>query len=366
MKRVSIQHLIPPWLASLVPYQPGKPIEEVEREYGIRDSIKLASNENPLGPSPRAVAALLAAVAAVHRYPDGGGFHLKMKLAERLGVGADQVALGNGSNEILELLARSFLRPGEDAVMSEQAFVVYASVVQAAAGIPRAVPLRAFTHDLDAMAAAVGKSTRLVFLGNPNNPTGTIYHRDAFERFLARIPKDVIIIADDAYAEYVEDPEYPRTLEYLKPDRLLVTLRTFSKIYGLAGLRIGYGVGPAEVIAALERIRQPFNVNSLAQIAALAALDDDEHVDRSRRANREGMRFLEREFARLDLTYVPSQANFVLVRVGDGEKVYEKLLCQGVIVRPMGGYALPEHIRVTVGTAEENRRFVDALKKAVE
>jgi histidinol-phosphate aminotransferase len=365
MKTPSIQHLIPPWLASLVPYQPGKPIEEVEREYGLRGSIKLASNENPLGPSPRAVAALRAAIGDVHRYPDGGGFYLKQRLAEKLGVGADQVALGNGSNEILELLARSFLRPGEDVVMSEQAFVVYASVVQAAAGIPRAVPLRDFTHDLDAMAAAVGKSTRLVFLGNPNNPTGTIYRRDAFERFLARIPRDVIIVADDAYAEYVEDPEYPRTLECHKPDRLLVTLRTFSKIYGLAGLRIGYGVGPAEVIAALERIRQPFNVNSLAQTAALAALDDEEHVERSRRTNREGMRYLEHEFERLGVAYVPSQANFILVRVGDGAAVYEKLLRQGVIVRPMAGYAFPEHVRVTVGTAEENERFVAALELAL-
>jgi histidinol-phosphate aminotransferase len=365
MKPVSIQHLVPPWLASLVPYQPGKPVEEVEREYGIRDSIKLASNENPLGPSSRAVTAMRAAIGAVHRYPDGGGFYLKQKLAEKLGVGTEQVALGNGSNEILELLARSFLRPGEDAVMSEQAFVIYASVVQAAAGIPRSVPLREFTHDLDAMASVVGKATRLVFLGNPNNPTGTIYRRDAFERFLARIPKDVIIVADDAYAEYVEDPEYPSTLEHHKPDRLLVTLRTFSKIYGLAGLRIGYGVGPPEVIAALERVRQPFNVNSLAQVAALAALDDEEHVERSRRTNREGMRFLEREFARLGLAYVPSQANFVLVRVGDGEKIYEKLLRQGVIVRPVGGYGFPEHVRVTVGTAEENRRFVAALEKAL-
>ncbi len=202
------------------------------------------------------------ALAEVHRYPDGGGFYLKQKLAAKLGVGADQIALGNGSNEILELVARTFLRPGEDAVMSEQAFVVYASVVQAAAGIPRAVPLRDCAHDLDAIAAAVRKSTRLVFLGNPNNPTGTIYGRAAFERLLERLPKDIVVVADDAYAEYVVDPDYPPTLQYLKPDRLLVTLRTFSKIYGLAGLRLGYGIGPAELVAALERIRQPFNVNA--------------------------------------------------------------------------------------------------------
>jgi histidinol-phosphate aminotransferase len=365
MRHVSIQHLVPPWLASLVPYQPGKPIEEVEREYGIRGSVKLASNENPLGPSPRAVGALRAAIAEVHRYPDGGGFYLKRKLAEKLGVGADQIVLGNGSNEVLELLARCFLRPGEDAVMSEQAFVVYASVVQAVAGVARAVPLRDFTHDLEAMAAAVRKSTRLVFLGNPNNPTGTIYRRDAFERFLGRIPADVVIVTDEAYAEYVEDPEYPQTLEDQAPDRLLVTLRTFSKIYGLAGLRIGYGIGPAEVVAALERVRQPFNVNSLAQAAALAALDDEEHVERSRRTNREGMRYLEQEFARLGLTYVPSQANFVLVHVGDGAAVYEGLLRQGVIVRPMAGYAFPEHVRVTVGTPEENRRLVAALERVL-
>jgi histidinol-phosphate aminotransferase len=362
---MTLQHLIPPWLASLVPYQPGKPVEEVEREYGIRDSIKLASNENPLGPSPRAVEALRGALAGIHRYPDGGGFYLKQRLAAKLGVSTDQIALGNGSNEILEFVARTFLRPGEDAVMSEQAFVVYASVVQSAAGIPRAVPLREFTHDLDAIAAAVRKSTRLVFLGNPNNPTGTIYPRAAFERLLERLPKDVVVVADDAYAEYVSDPEYPRTLDYLRPDRLLITLRTFSKIYGLAGLRIGYGIGPAELVAALERIRQPFNVNVLGQVAALAALDDDEHVERSRRANREGMLFLEREFTRLGLAYVPSQANFVLVRVGAGGEVYERLLRRAVIVRPMGGYGFPEHVRVTVGTAEENRRFVDALEGAL-
>jgi len=356
---------VPPWLASLVPYQPGKPIEEVEREHGIRDSIKLASNENPLGPSPRAVAAIARALNDTHRYPDGGGFYLKRALAEKLGVGADQVALGNGSNEILELVARTFLRPGEDAVMSEQAFVVYASVVQAAAGIARAVPLRDFTHDLDAIAAAVRKSTRLVFLGNPNNPTGTIYRRDAFERLLGRLPRDVVVVADDAYAEYVVDPEYPRTLDYVGADRLIVTLRTFSKIYGLAGLRIGYGIGPAEVIAALERIRQPFNVNSLAQIGALAALEDQEHVERSRRTNREGMQLLDDAFSRMGLARVPSQANFVLVHVGDGAKVYEGLLRQGVIVRPMTGYGFPQHVRVTVGTAAENRRFVTALERVL-
>ena len=362
---MSVQHLVPPWLASLVPYQPGKPIEEVEREYGIRGSIKLASNENPLGPSPRALAALREALAGIHRYPDGGCFYLKQKLAAKLGVGTDQVILGNGSNEILELLARVFLRPGDDAVLSEQAFVVYASVVQAAAGIPRTVPLKGFTHDLEAILAAVRPSTKIVFLGNPNNPTGTIYRRAEFESFLAAIRKDVVIAADEAYAEYVEDPEYPRSLEYLGKGRLLVVLRTFSKIYGLAGLRVGYGIAPAEVVTALDRVRQPFNVNSLAQVAALAALDDEEHVAASRRANHEGKRLLAAEFDRLGFDHVPTEANFILVRVGEGARVVEDLLRQGVIIRPMAGYGFPEHVRVTVGTAEENQRFVAALEKTL-
>ena len=362
---MNIQHLIPPWLASLAPYQPGKPIEEVEREYGIRDSIKLASNENPLGPSPRAVAALREAIGGVHRYPDGSGFALKGKLAAKLGVASDQIILGNGSNEILELVARTFLRPGNEAVMSAQAFVVYHSVVQAAAGIPRAVPLRHLTHDLDAILQAVKPSTRVVFLANPNNPTGTIYRRAAFEKFLRAVRKDVVIVADDAYAEYVEDPEYPDTLRYQEPERLLVTLRTFSKIYGLAGLRIGYGVAPAPVIAQLERVRQPFNVNALAQAAAVAALDDDEHVERSRRVNREGKRYLEGELRRLGLEYAPTQANFVMLMVGDGNRVTEALLREGVIVRPMALYGFVDSIRVTIGTMAENERFVASLEKVL-
>lgn len=358
---MSLKRLLPPWLTSLVPYQPGKPVEEVEREYGIRDSIKLASNENPLGPSPKALEALHAAAANVHRYPDGGCFYLRQKLAAKLGVEPARVMLANGSNEILELLARLFLRPGDDAVLSEQAFVVYASVVQAAAGIPRTTPLRDFTHDLDAIGRAVGPSTRIVFLANPNNPTGTIYRRDAFERFLGGLRKDVVVVCDEAYFEYVDDPEYPDSLRHHDGKRLIVTTRTFSKIYGLAGLRIGYGVASAEIVAALDRIRQPFNVNSLAQAAALAALDDDAHVERSRRANAEGKRQLLEGFARLGLESVPTEANFVLVRVGDGAAVTEGLVRRGVIVRPMGAYGFREHVRVTIGTEAENRRFLDAL-----
>jgi histidinol-phosphate aminotransferase len=363
---MSLGRLLPPWFASLVPYQPGKPIEEVEREYGIRDSIKLASNENPLGPSPKAMAALAAAIPGVHRYPDGGCYYLKQRLAKQLDVSPERVFFGNGSNEILELLARLFLRPGDDALMSEQAFIVYPSVVQACAGISRAVPLRDFTHDLDAILDAVRPSTRLVFLGNPNNPTGTIFRRAELERFFKRLRADVVVACDEAYFEYVDDPEYPDSLRYQDGSRLLVTIRTFSKIYGLAGLRIGYAIGPAEFVAALDRIRQPFNVSSLAQAAALAALDDDEHVERSRRINSDGKRWLVAELGSLGLEHVPTQANFILVNVGDGAAITEALVRRGVIVRPMVIYGFPGFVRVTIGTEAENRRFIDSLRGVLD
>jgi histidinol-phosphate aminotransferase len=239
-------------------------------------------------------------------------------------------------------------------------------VVQAAGAVPRIIPLRHFTHDLEAIARAITPGTRLVFLANPNNPTGTIYKRDEWEDFLAAVPANVLVVADDAYADYVEDPDYPDSLEYQRRDRLLLTLRTFSKIYGLAGLRVGYGVGPLEVVEVLNRIRQPFNVNSLAQVAALAALDDEAHVDRTRRNNLEGLAFLRAACERLGRPYVPSWANFLLIEVGGGARVYEALLRRGVIARPMDVYGLPHHLRVTVGTPEENRRFVDCLAAVLE
>ena len=358
-----VRSLVPEWVRTLTPYAPGMPIEELERELGIRGSIKLASNENPLGPSQRALAAVAAALPTVHRYPDGSSFYLTRRLAARHGVPPDQILVGNGSNEILELVVRGFLRPGEEAVMAAQAFVVYQLVVQAAGGTARVVPLRDCTHDLAAMADAITPRTRVVFLANPNNPTGTIFRRAAWERFLAAVPPDVLVVADDAYAEYVEDAEYPRTIhERGDGSRTVVTLRTFSKLYGLAGLRVGYGVAPAAVIDVLERVRQPFNVNVLALVGALAALDDEEHVRRTLAMNREGMAHLVEGFRTLGLAYVPSAANFVLVRVGDGARVYEALLRRGVIVRPMDGYGFPEHVRVTVGTHAENDRFLAALR----
>jgi histidinol-phosphate aminotransferase len=355
--------LLPEWIRTLTPYPPGKPIEELERELGIVDSIKLASNENPLGPSPKALAAIGAALADLHRYPDGSAFYLKTRLARHLGVPPEALIVGNGSNEIIELVVRTFLRPGDEAVMADQAFVIYRLVVQAAGGTSRVIPLRDFTHDLEAMGAALGPRTRLVFLSNPNNPTGTIFRRAAWESFLAEVQPGTIVVADEAYAEYVEDPAYPDTIDSRGDGTVAVlTLRTFSKLYGLAGLRIGYGVADPALIDALERIRQPFNVNSLALVAATAALDDGEHVRRTLAANREGMAFLVAAFRRLGLEHVPSAANFVLVRVGPAARIYQALLRRGVIVRPMEVYGFPEHVRVTVGTAAENERFVAALE----
>jgi histidinol-phosphate aminotransferase len=364
---MSIIEQIPEYIRTLVPYSPGKPIEEVEREYGIANSIKLASNENPLGPSPKAMSAIKERLDQLHLYPDGDCFYLKTGLAKKLQVSPEQLIFGNGSNEIIELAVRTFLRPRDEAVMAQQAFVVYQLVVQAAGGVSRAVPLSDFTHDLGAIAQAITPKTRIVFLANPNNPTGTIYRRSEWERFLEKVPPDILIIVDEAYFEYVEEADYPNSLRYHDSGKTLLTLRTFSKLYGLAGLRIGYGIGSnRDLIGLMHRVRQPFNVNAAAQQGALAALEDTDHVRRSLEVNREGLEFLTREIARLGLAQVPSCANFIMLRVGDGNEVFEQLLRQAVIVRPMGVYQFPDYIRVTVGTMDENRQFIDALKKAIK
>lgn len=360
-----VEH-VPEYIRSLIPYEPGKPIEEVEREYGISGSVKLASNENPLGPSPRALAVLRERLPELHLYPDGDCFYLNRALARKLGVEPDRLIFGNGSNEIIELAARTFMRPGDEAVMAEQAFVVYELIVQAVGGKRKTVPLKNFTHDLAAMADAVTPQTRLVFLANPNNPTGTIYRRRDWEAFLERISPDVLVIVDEAYFEYVEEADYPNSLDYHARHPAILTLRTFSKLYGLAGLRIGYGIGAKDVIALMQRVRQPFNVNAPAQWAALAALDDSEHVQRSLGVNQQGVKYLQTEFARLGLSYVPSQANFILVRVGNGHEVFQRLLQQGVIVRPMVGYKFPEHVRVTVGTMAQNQKLIGALERLIQ
>ena len=363
---MKIVEQLPEYIRTLIPYEPGKPIEEVEREYGIADSTKLASNENPLGPSPKALETIRAKLGELNLYPDGDCFYLKNGLAKKLGMAPERVIFGNGSNEIIELAVRAFMRPGDQAVMARQAFVVYQLIVQAVGGKSVQVPLREFTHDLEAIAAAVTSETKIVFLANPNNPTGTIYRRPEWERFLSKLPNHVLLVVDEAYFEYVRDPGYPDSLAYQSDETPMLTLRTFSKLYGLAGLRVGYGVGPREIVAMMQRVRQPFNVNAPAQWAALAALDDSDHVQRSLAVNREGLDFLGREFEKLGLEFVPSHGNFILVRVGKGQEVFQQLLSRGVIVRPMGGYQFPEHVRVTVGTMDENRKLIATLQKIIK
>ncbi len=353
-------------IESLTPYPPGKPIEELERELGITGSIKLASNENPLGPSKKAVAAALNALKNLHRYPDGSGYYLKKKLSTRLDVTADMIIPGNGSNEIIELLVRTFLKPGDETVMADPSFAVYPLVTKAAGGAARLVPLdKGFRHDLPAMAKAITDKTRIVFIANPNNPTGTMVTKDEFARFMKDVPAWVIVCVDEAYAEFVKRADFPQTIEYVKQGRPVVVLRTFSKIYGLAGLRCGYGVCAPEIINYMDRVRQPFNVNSVAQAAALAALDDEDHLLATVENNKNGLEFLFKELKTFGFEVMPTEANFFLIKAGDGTAVYNGLLKKGVIVRPMASYGLPEYIRVTVGLPEENRRFIKAFKEII-
>jgi histidinol-phosphate aminotransferase len=357
-----IINLATPGVRGLQPYVPGKPIEELEREYGVKNVIKLASNENPLGPSPKALAAAQAALVDIARYPDGGGFALKRALATKLGVLPEQVTLGNGSNDILEFAARAFVTAQDEVIFSQHAFAVYPIVTQAVGARAVEVPARDWAHDLDAMRAAITPRTRLIFIANPNNPTGTWLRRAALEAFLDKVPGSVIVVVDEAYFEYVEASDYPNTVAWLARYPNLVCARTFSKIYGLAGLRVGYGVSSAAIADILNRVRQPFNVNSVAQAAALAALGDDTHLDKARRVNTDGMRQLVQGFEQLGLDYIPSVGNFVCVEVGEAGRVYEQLLRAGVIVRPVASYGMPRHLRVTVGLPAENQRFLEALK----
>lgn len=360
---ISFKKLVSDEIEALIPYPPGKPIEEVERELGIKNSIKLASNENPLGPSPKAVDAVARALKNLHRYPDGGCFYLKEKLARHLKVGPENLIIGNGSNEIIELIIRAFLRPGDEAVMGNPSFAVYPLVVPAAGGKSILVPLKNLTHDLDAMFDAITEKTKLVFIANPNNPTGTMNTKAQLDKFYSRLRDDIILVLDEAYYEFVTDKDFPDSLDYLNGGKNIVILRTFSKIYGLAGLRVGYGIAPEKLNFYMNKVRQPFNVNSIAQIAAMAALDDEGHLRKSQKNNIEGLDFLFNEVKAIGFECVPTQANFFLIKVGKGKEVYEGLLRQGVIVRPMQSYGLGEYIRVTVGLPEENKRFVEALKK---
>ncbi|MBI4269008.1 MAG: histidinol-phosphate transaminase [Candidatus Rokubacteria bacterium] len=350
-------------ILGIAPYEPGKPIEELEREFGIHDAIKLASNENPLPPSARVQKAVVAALGGLNRYPDGSGFYLRQALAKKHGVSQDQIVLGNGSNELIELLVRAFLRPGDEAIVPHPSFVVYPMIVQAAGGVRVMVMLKDYRLDLEAMARALTPLTKLVFIANPNNPTATIVTAEEVEHFMARVPERTIVVFDEAYVEFAAGADFPETLAYVKQGRKVLVLRTFSKAASLAGLRVGYGVADADAISLMNRIRQPFNVNSLAQAAALAALDDEAHVLECVRTIEAGRHFLYEEFKELGLQYVPSRANFILVDAGRSAlDIYQRLLKEGVIVRPMTPFGMETALRVTVGTPEENRKLVKALR----
>ncbi|MBK3867546.1 histidinol-phosphate transaminase [Pseudomonas stutzeri] len=360
--------LAQPGVQKLSPYVPGKPVDELARELNLDPAgiVKLASNENPLGPSPKVLAAIQAELSELTRYPDGNGFALKQRLAERYSVGIDQVTLGNGSNDILELVARAYLAPGLNAVFSEHAFAVYPIATQAVGAQGRAVPAKNWGHDLDAMAVAIDEDTRVVFVANPNNPTGTWFDSAALGAFLSRVPAHVLVVLDEAYIEYAEGQELPDGLAFLSDYPNLLVSRTFSKAYGLAALRVGYAICSPAIADVLNRVRQPFNVNSLALAGACAALDDVEYLVASRKMNDAGMAQLEAGFRQLGLEWIPSRGNFIAVDFArDAAPINQALLQAGVIVRPVAGYGMPTFLRVSIGTEQENARLLDVLKQVL-
>lgn len=357
-----------PALAQLPVYQPGRPIDEVARELGLPSSefIKLASNENPLGPSPAAIAAMEKTLRQLHLYPDGNAFYLKRKMAEKLGVTPGHLILGNGSNEIIEFVGHALMTPGSQVVVSQYCFAIYPIMARLFGADLVTVPAKDYGHDLDAMARAINDKTHVVFVANPNNPTGTLVSPEALRRFIDSVPSHVLLVMDEAYIEFLESPcdLIPDILSGRRPNLLL--MRTFSKIYGLAGLRLGYGIANPDLIQALEKVRQPFNINALIQAGALAALDDVAHIKSTREQNLAGLAYYTRELAALGLEIIPSAANFIMARVGSGQAVFEALQRKGVITRPMGGYQLPEWIRISVGTAAENTRCITALREVMQ
>ncbi|MCL4490918.1 MAG: histidinol-phosphate transaminase [Nitrospirae bacterium] len=356
-------------VSKISPYVPGKPMEELERELGIKECIKLASNENPFGPSKKALEALRGCFASdcgLHRYPEGTGFYLKNALSEKLSKGGtevspDELILGNGSNELLDVAVRTFMGAGEEAVMARPSFIVYSMAVQSVGARSIEVPLTGHRHDLMKMADALTGKTKMVFIANPNNPTGTINRSDEFEKFIGRVPEGVLVVLDEAYYEYVKDAGYPDTMKYFK-NRDVLILRTFSKAYGLAGLRIGYGIAQKYILQEMNKIRAPFNTNSPAQLAALHALGDNEHLKQSIGINEQGKQYLYKELESLGIAYVPTEANFIYLPLNiESKGIFDSLLRMGVIVRPMG----PREIRVTIGLPEENKRFIEALKTVI-
>jgi histidinol-phosphate aminotransferase len=363
----SIWELANPQLRDIAVYEPGKPIEETARELGIESDgiIKLASNENPLGPSPKAVQAMRAALENAHLYPDGSGFYLCKAIATKLGLASENIILGNGSNEALEFLGHAFLDATrqDEVIASAYAFVVYKLIAASFGARMIEVPSPDYKQDLETMLEAVTQKTRLIFIPNPNNPTGTLISQRAIDSFVSRVPEKVIVVFDEAYFEFLNDP--PDTLQFVREGRNVIVLRTFSKIHGLAGLRIGYAVARPDVIELLHRTRQPFNVNSIAQAGALAALEDDAHLRETKRVVDEGRAYLQEQFAEMQIRFVPAVANFVMVNVGDGCAVFEKLLRRKIIVRPLKGYGLPEWVRISVGTMEENKKLITALRELI-
>jgi len=347
----------------LIAYEPGKPVEELAREMGLQpsDIIKLASNENPLGPSPKALAAMHDALERSHFYPDGGGWALRSAIAEKLNLARENVVLGNGSNEIIEFIGHAFLRPGDEVVTARHAFAVYGLMSQLFSATTIEVPDPGYKHDLEGMLAAITRRTRQVFIANPNNPTGTLVSQEEIDRFMDQVPPHVLVIFDEAYHEFLDDA--PDTLKYVREGRNVVVMRTFSKIQGLANLRIGYGLAPKEIADVLQKTRQPFNANGIAQAGATAGIFDDEHMSKTRQLTHDGREFMQGEFDKMNIEYVPSTANFILLRVGDGDQIFQSLLKTGIIVRAMRSYKLPEWIRVSIGTTEQNQRFIDELRK---
>ncbi len=358
---------VPDYISAIKPYVPGKPIEALEREYGISESVKLASNENPIGPSPFAVKRIEAELQKLHRYPDGAGHELVHKIAGKLNIGCENIVIGNGSDDIIALLARALLLPGDAVVLPHPSFLMYDITARAAGVDPVAVPLKDFKIDLDGMLNAITDKTRMIFICNPNNPTGTAVSQSAFNGFIKKVPEDILVIIDEAYIEFATDPDCLRSVE--KPDfgRPVVTLRTFSKIYGLAGLRVGYGVMPKDLAELVNRVRQPFNVNSLAQAAASAALDDEGFLNKTIETVHQGLDYLYGEMDRLGLDYHRTQTNFFLIDVKkSADAVFEGLLQKGVIARSMSSYGYPGYIRVNAGLPEENLRFVTALENVLK
>jgi len=361
-----IEKLVRKNVLDFQPYLPGKPIEEVKRELGLARVDKLASNENPLGPSPRAVSAMKKFLDRVNLYPDGSGFYLKKVLSRRLKVKPENIILGSGTDEIIEIIGKTFLNPIDEIIVSEHAFIRYEMAGELMGCQVKKVPMKNFTHDLESMKGAISANTKIIFIANPNNPTGTYVTEQEVKSLMEDMPEHIMVVFDEAYREYVTRKDYPNTLSYVKEGRTVIVLRTFSKIYGLAGLRIGYGVGKSELIDFMERIRPPFNTNSLAQIAALASLSDETHLKRSRSLVVKERSYLEKNLAEMGIEFIPSVANHILLKVGNGQGVFEKLLRKGIIVRPMVEYDLPEFIRVSIGLPQQNRRFINVLREVMD